>query len=153
MNKKWRVLSANNQNLEICQSAPMSYDEAKQFMLSDFEGVRNNMDDVLESEMDDFGASIYDGDELYYWNIVEEEPLTIKTPAGDLLVEKSGCDESYPGVSVSLIKLADKGEEEKERVACVEYETAEKELRIEAYEPNCDSPTHIIRYSDGTDLL
>lgn len=78
--------------------------------------------------------------------------LKIKIPNGYLMVEKKGAEEDYPGVFISFSEDG-KSSDLNQMIACVEYDSVEKEIKTETYSKDFDEPNHIICYEDGRDLM
>ena len=80
--------------------------------------------------------------------------LKIKIPTGYLMVEAKGIETEYPGVFVSFSESGkETGTLPDDLIACVEFDTFNKEIRTSTYKNSQDEPTHIIRHEDGTDIV
>lgn len=64
------ILGANNVSKEITIETASTYKEAYQKMMDDLQCVKEDIDTVEENISDD-AADVYDGNDLYYWNIKE----------------------------------------------------------------------------------
>ena len=82
----------------------------------------------------------------------KKQEFSVRTPEGYLIVQEKGSEDDYPGVQISFTKDNDPSSQ-KSMVACVEYESTQKELRTEIYQDGYNEPVHIIRYEDGIDVF
>ena len=81
-----------------------------------------------------------------------DNKFKVKLPSGYLMVEEKGTESEYPGVFISF---SEDGSEYdvNHLIACVEYDSASKDIKTETYSKDCDEPNHIICYDDGHDLM
>ncbi len=80
-----------------------------------------------------------------------EQSFKVQIPGGYLCAESKGAYDEYPGIFITFTPDGE-SDIQNDLVACVEWITPDKEIRIESYCAQHDNPVSIRRYDDGKEL-
>lgn len=81
-----------------------------------------------------------------------DNKFKVKIPNGYLMVEAKGTVDEYPGVFISFSRDG-KEYDVSNIIACVEYDTYDKEIKTETYRKDFEEPTRIVCWEDGRDII